>query len=70
MSQFKMRCSVVVALLGATAVAFAEDDLSVGVTADFFSKYVWRGQKVTDDGVFQPGVSVTYKGLTKLYFGI
>lgn len=69
MSQFKMRCTVVVALLGLTVAAFAEDDLSVGVSADFFSKYVWRGQNVTDDWVFQPGVSVTYQGLTGGFWG-
>lgn len=42
----------------------AGDDLTVGVAADFFSQYVWRGQNVVDDGVIQPDVSVGYKGFT------
>ncbi len=41
-----------------------EDGVEVGVTADFFSKYVWRGQNLVDNWVFQPGVNVGYKGLT------
>jgi len=31
---------------------------TVGVTLDYNSKYIWRGQLLTDDPVFQPGVSV------------
>ena len=38
--------------------------MAVGVTADVFSKYIWRGQNVVDDWVLQPGASVGYKGLT------
>jgi uncharacterized protein (TIGR02001 family) len=53
-----------VVLLSLAAVTLAEDDISVAVTTDFMSKYVWRGQNFTDDWVFQPGASVTYKGLT------
>ncbi len=41
-----------------------EDGVEVGVTGDFFSKYMWRGQNLIDNWVFQPGVSVGYKGLT------
>ncbi len=41
-----------------------EDGVEVGVTGDFFSKYIWRGQNLVDNWVFQPGVSVGYKGFT------
>jgi hypothetical protein len=57
MRKSTMVCGGVVVLLGMAAVAIAEDDVSVGVTADFLSKYVWRGQNITDDWVVQPGVA-------------
>jgi len=63
MKQSKVVLCVVAALAMAGA-AWAEGDVSVEVTADFFSKYIWRGQNVTDDWSFQPGVSATYAGLT------
>jgi len=31
---------------------------------DFNSKYVWRGQNLVDDWVFQPGASTTFGGFT------
>lgn len=51
--------------------AFAEDESEIGfeMTADFFNKYVWRGQNLVDDWVFQPGVSATYGGLTASFWG-
>jgi hypothetical protein len=51
--------------------AFAEDEGEIGfeLTADFFSKYVWRGQNLVDDWVFQPGVSATYGGLHASFWG-
>jgi hypothetical protein len=47
----------------------AEDNVSIGATADFFSKYIWRGQDLVDDWVLQPGASVTYKNLTGSVWG-
>jgi uncharacterized protein (TIGR02001 family) len=69
MRQSKAALCVAVALFGITTVGWAEDGVSFEVTADFFSKYVWRGQNVTDDWVFQPGVSATYGGLTGGFWG-
>ena len=46
-----------------------EDGVEVGVTADVFSKYMWRGQNIIDDWVLQPGASVGYKGLTASIWG-
>lgn len=34
------------------------------ITADYLGKYIWRGQNLNDDPVFQPGVSMTIGGLT------
>ena len=47
----------------------AEDDFSIGVTADFFSKYVWRGQNLVDDWVLQPGMNISYRGITASFWG-
>jgi hypothetical protein len=47
----------------------AEDDVSIGATADLFSKYIWRGQNLVDDWVLQPGASVSYKDLTASFWG-
>ena len=46
--------------------AFAEDEGGIGfeLTADYFNKYIWRGQNLDDDRVFQPGLSAAYGGLT------
>ncbi len=69
MRKSKVVLMVAVAVLGMTGASWAEGDVSFEVTTDFFSKYVWRGQNVTDDWVFQPGVSATYKGLTGGFWG-
>lgn len=69
MRQSKVVWCMAIAVLGMTGVGWAEGDVSVEVTTDFFSKYVWRGQNVTDDWVFQPGVSATYGGLTGGFWG-
>lgn len=52
-------------------VVFAEDEGGIGfeLTADYFNKYIWRGQSLVDDWVFRPGVSVGYGGLTASFWG-
>ena len=47
-----------------TGVAFAEGDVEFEVTADYFGKYIWRGQDLSDDPVVQPGASVSFAGFT------
>jgi uncharacterized protein (TIGR02001 family) len=69
MRKFKAVSCVALVVLGMTGAGWAEEKVSVEVTADFFSKYVWRGQNLTDDWVFQPGVSATYRGLTAGVWG-
>ena len=59
----------VFALFGMGTATWAEGDISYEVTTDFFSKYVWRGQNISDDWVFQPGFSATYNGLTAGVWG-
>lgn len=52
-------------------MTFAEEESELGfeVTSDFFNKYVFRGQNLVDDWVFQPGVSATYGSLTASFWG-
>ena len=69
MARSKVLWCVAAMALGTASAAMAEDELSFEVTTDFFSKYVWRGQNVTDDWAFQPGISATYGGLTGGFWG-
>ena len=54
------------ALLG---TAWAGEASTVGVTLDSAGKYIWRGQALTDDPVFQPGVSIGVGGFTASIWG-
>jgi hypothetical protein len=64
-------CVMAAASLCVSSLGLAgeEDGVSVGVAADLFSKYVWRGQNLVDDWVLQPGASVGYKGFTGSVWG-
>jgi len=48
---------------------FADDKVDFQLTADFMGKYIWRGQNLSDDPVFQQGLSASYKGLTAVIWG-
>ncbi len=39
------------------------------ITTDFFSKYVWRGQLLDVDPVFQTGLNASFKGLNAAIWG-
>ncbi len=41
-----------------------DETLDFEITADYVSKYIWRGQNLNDDGAFQPGASVSYEGFS------
>ena len=56
-------------LVCSTGAVFGESQLDCEFTADYFSKYIWRGLNFDDDPVFQPGLSVSYKGLTAAIWG-
>ena len=63
---------IAVFVLSIAAPAYSEgelsllgDKLSIDVTADYFGKYIWRGQNLSDDPVFQTGVSASYKGFSR-----
>ena len=71
MKKVKWLVTVLGVLACGAGAAFAEDETEIGfeVTTDFFNKYIWRGQNLVDDWVFQPGVSATYGGLTASFWG-
>lgn len=50
-------------------VVIADDELGFELTTDFASKYIWRGQLLNDDLVFQPGFSATYGNITAGIWG-
>jgi hypothetical protein len=55
------------ALLGLGGGLVHADDshkLSGSVTADFYNKYIWRGQVLNAEAAFQPGVSLGMYGFT------
>jgi hypothetical protein len=52
-----------------TKAALAEEKIETGFTADWLGKYIWRGQNLVDDWVFQPGLSAGYKGFTGSVWG-
>jgi hypothetical protein len=67
--RFKVLWLTAVISLGGTSVVTAADDVSVALTADLLSKYVWRGQNIVDNWVLQPSASIGYKGLTAAAWG-
>lgn len=50
-------------------IAVAENTIGLDLSADFYSKYIFRGQNLDDDYVFQPGAAITYGGLTAAIWG-
>lgn len=70
MRKFKwlMLALCMVSPAGAEAVV-AESGVDLEFTSDFFSKYIWRGQNLDDDPVFQPGFSISHKNLTASVWG-
>jgi hypothetical protein len=67
------RNSVVLGLALITFVAgtaAAEDKVvTFGVSADYFSKYIWRGQNINDESVLQPTISASAYGFTGSIWG-
>ena len=67
----KLRCLIVCLYFFTcgTRAVIAEDKIDFEITADYFGKYIWRGQNLSDDPVFQTGISAGYKGLTAAIWG-
>ncbi len=70
----KTRNSLVAMLvsIAVSSAGFAGEQKSIfeyEFTADYFGKYIWRGQNLSDDPVFQPGLSISYGNLTAGIWG-
>ena len=48
---------------------FAVDNFNLELNADFVGKYIWRGQNLSYDPVFQPGLNISSNGLTAGIWG-
>ncbi len=46
-----------------------EKVVKFGISADYYTKYIWRGQNIDDKSVFQPAVSVSAYGFTGSIWG-
>jgi len=56
----KKQLMVITLLLAISySAALAEDRLGVEVATSFYGKYIWRGQNITDEPVFQPAVTLS-----------
>lgn len=53
----------------ASLAASTRKPIDYEFSADFVSKYIWRGQNYNDDPVLQPSLSVSYKNLTATVWG-
>ncbi len=51
-----------------TIAANAQDEVEATVSADFVSRYIWRGQAL-DKAAVQPTAGISYKGLTLSAWG-
>ncbi len=59
---------VLIAFLAGTATA-EEQVVKFGLSADYFSKYIWRGQNVDNSSVLQPTISASAYGFTGSIWG-
>jgi len=59
---------VLIAFVAGTAAA-EEQVVKFGLSADYFSKYIWRGQNVDNSSVLQPTISASAYGFTGSFWG-
>ena len=45
------------------------NSMELSVTADYFTKYIWRGQNINNGSVFQPSISIAKYGFTASVWG-
>jgi hypothetical protein len=51
------------------AGAYASDTITCTVSTDFYTKYIWRGQDVSDRAVFEPTIAIKKGNLTGFVWG-
>lgn len=62
--KFGLAILVLTAISSGVVLAEETGGIEFEASADFVSKYIWRGQNLNDDYAFQPGVSASYAGFT------
>ncbi len=61
--------SILLALSCAVIAAEEEQTVKFGISADYYSKYIWRGQVLSNKSVFEPTVSASAYGFTGSIWG-
>ena len=70
MEKKKMFFIVFGLLMSLTSVGVGkEESIEISLTTDFMGKYIWRGQNLSDDPVFQPSIALGYESLTVSIWG-
>ena len=66
----KKLCSlmVLIVIVFLTKTTSGAQKLEFEVTTDYYGKYIWRGQNISDDPVFQPGASLSWNGFTAAWW--
>jgi hypothetical protein len=54
---------------GSTVLAAEEEAVKFGISLDYYSKYIWRGQVLSNKSVFQPAISASTYGFTGSIWG-
>ncbi len=63
MMRRSMKWCLVISIVLSTCI-WADEEVSFDLSLDYNGKYIWRGQNLVDDPVFQPGLSASIDGLT------
>jgi hypothetical protein len=58
---------ILITVLGVTSAE--EQTIKFGLSMDYYSKYIWRGQNVDNSSVLQPTVSASAYGFTGSFWG-
>jgi hypothetical protein len=56
-------------MISCPTLSSAAEFIDFGLTADYYSKYIWRGQNINDKSVLQPAVTVSAYGFTASIWG-
>jgi len=62
-------CGLVLTVFVAGTGAAEKQTVKFGLSADYYSKYIWRGQNIDDKSVLQPTVSASAYGFTGSLWG-
>lgn len=68
-SQQLVIATALICLADVAALAGQQEPVKIAVAADYFSKYIWRGQNIDDKSVLQPAMSAIAYGFTGSIWG-